>query len=149
MSVQFCCKVLFYWKVLFYCKVNPLQKKLTIFKTSGTSKQKKNYFVEKYKLRSLSRIIKHNEHYNCIRRKNSFCSLLQIKSRSAREHLTIQLLWQLPDYQSHVFSLIYILGEFSFKGVKTWSQSKNSSYCFVFGVNQENQEAGGVQDSLV
>ena len=30
----------------------------------------KNYFVEKY--RSLSRIIKHSERYNCIRRKNSF-----------------------------------------------------------------------------
>ena len=36
---------------------------------SGTSKQKKNYFVEKDK--SLSRIIKHNEH-NFIRKKNSF-----------------------------------------------------------------------------
>ena len=64
MSLLFYCKVLFYYKVLFYCKANPLQKKLAIFKTSGTRKQKKNYFVEKYK--SLSRIIKHNERYNCL-----------------------------------------------------------------------------------
>ena len=40
MSLLFCCKVLFYFKVLFYCKVNPLYKKLTIFKTPGTSKKK-------------------------------------------------------------------------------------------------------------
>ena len=39
---------------------------------------------------------------------------------------------------SHVFSLIYPAGEFSFRGVKTWGQSKISSYCFVFVVNQEN-----------
>ena len=46
MSLLFNCKVLFYGKVLFYCKVNPLQKKLTMFKVCGTSKQIKNYFVE-------------------------------------------------------------------------------------------------------
>ena len=45
---------------------------------------------------------------------------------------------QLSNSQSHDFSLIYPVGEFSFKGVKTWGQSKISSYCFVFGVNQEN-----------
>ena len=45
---------------------------------------------------------------------------------------------QLPDYQSHDISLIYPVGEFSFKRVKTWDQSKISSYCFVFGMNQEN-----------
>ena len=46
---------------------------------------------------------------------------------------------QLPDYWSHVFSLIYPVGEFSsFKEMETWSQSKLSPYCFVFGVNQEN-----------
>ena len=56
---------------------------------------------------------------------------------------------QLPDCQSHDFSLIYPEGEFSFKRVKMWGQSKISSYCFAFGVNQKNQEAGGVQDSLV
>ena len=27
-----------------------------------------------------------------------------------------------------------------------WDQSKISSYCFVFGVNQENYKAVGVQD---
>ena len=63
MSLLFYCEILFYYKVLFYCKANPLQKKLAI-KTSGTRKQKKNYFVEKCK--SLSRIIKHNERYNCL-----------------------------------------------------------------------------------
>ena len=56
---------------------------------------------------------------------------------------------QLPDYQSHDFSLIYPVGEFSFKGVNTSVQSKISSYCFVYGVNQENQEAGEIQDSYV
>ena len=57
---------------------------------------------------------------------------------------------QLPDYQSHVFSLIYPVDKFSsVKEMETWSQSKISPYCFVFGVNQENQEAGGVQNSLV
>ena len=40
MNLLFYCKALFYLKVLFYCKVNTLQKKLTIFKTSGTIKQK-------------------------------------------------------------------------------------------------------------
>ena len=55
---------------------------------------------------------------------------------------------QLPNYQSHDFSLIYPVGEFSFKGAKTQGQSKISS-CFVFSVNQENQEAGRVQDSYV
>ena len=38
---------------------------------------------------------------------------------------------QLPGYQSHHFSLIYPVGKFSFNGVKTWGQSKISSYCFV------------------
>ena len=56
---------------------------------------------------------------------------------------------QLPDYQSHFFGLTYQVDEFSFKAVKTSGQSKTSSYCFVFGVNQENEEAGGVQDCLV
>ena len=40
MNLLFYCKVLFYCKIQFYCKINPLQKKLTIFKTSGTSKLK-------------------------------------------------------------------------------------------------------------
>ena len=57
---------------------------------------------------------------------------------------------QQPNYQSHVFSLIYPVGEFSsFKEMETWSQSEISPYCFVFGVDQENQEAGRVQNSLV
>ena len=55
---------------------------------------------------------------------------------------------QLLNYQSHDFSFIYQVDEFSFKEMKMWGQSKISSYCFVFDVNQENQEAGGVQDSL-
>ena len=45
---------------------------------------------------------------------------------------------QLPDYWSQAFSLIYPVDEFSFKEMKTWGPSKISSYCFVFGVNQEN-----------
>ena len=36
---------------------------------------------------------------------------------------------QLPDFYGQLSS---------FKGVKAWGQSKISSYCFVFGVNQEN-----------
>ena len=30
------------------------------------------------------------------------------------------------------------MGNCPYKGVKTWVQSKILSYCFVFGVNQEN-----------
>ena len=56
---------------------------------------------------------------------------------------------QLPDYKSHDFSLIDPVGEFPFKGVKTWGQSKVSSYSFVFGLNQDSLEAGGVQGSIV
>ena len=42
---------------------------------------------------------------------------------------------QLPDCQSHIFSFIYPVDEFSCKGVKTWSQSNISSYCIAFGAN--------------
>ena len=45
---------------------------------------------------------------------------------------------QLPDYWSHVFSLIYPVDELPFKEMKTWGQSKISFYYFVFDVNQEN-----------
>ena len=37
---------------------------------------------------------------------------------------------QLPNHQSQVFSIIYPVGEFSFKEMRTWSKSKISSYCF-------------------
>ena len=37
---------------------------------------------------------------------------------------------QLPDYYSHVFSLIQPVDEFSFKEMRTWGQSKISS-CFL------------------
>ena len=47
---------------------------------------------------------------------------------------------QLPDYQSHDFSLIYPVGEFSFKGVKTRGQSKVSSYCLCIWC--ESRELG-------
>ena len=52
---------------------------------------------------------------------------------------------QLPDYQSHVFSLIYPVLEFSFQEMKTWGQSKNSSYCFC--VWFESRELGGMGSS--
>ena len=42
---------------------------------------------------------------------------------------------QLPDYWSHVFTLIYPADECSFKKMKTWGQSEISFYCFVFVVN--------------
>ena len=46
---------------------------------------------------------------------------------------------QLPDYWLYVFSFVYPVCEFSsFKEMESWSQSKLSPYCFVFGVNQEN-----------
>ena len=54
-------------------------------------------------------------------------------------------LGQLPDYQSHVFSLTYQVYKFPLKKIKTWSQSKISPYCFVFGVNQEYLEVEGSQ----
>ena len=72
MSLLFYCKVLFYFKVLFYCKVSPLYKKVTIFKTPGTSKQKITEIPWK-----------HNERYNGLEEKIA-CLILQIKSRSAR-----------------------------------------------------------------
>ena len=60
------------------------------------------------------------------------CLLLRLKS---------SLYGQLPDYVSHVLALIYPVGEFLFKEMKRWVQSKISSCCFMFGANQENQEA--------
>ena len=48
---------------------------------------------------------------------------------------------QLPDYQSHVFNLIYPVDEFPFKEMKTWGQPKISSYCFC--VWCESRELGG------
>ena len=36
---------------------------------------------------------------------------------------------QLPDYYSHIFSLIHSADESSFKEMKTWDQSKISSCC--------------------
>ena len=44
------------------------------------------------------------------------------------------------DYQSHVFSLIYLVDEF-LKEMRTWGQSKISSYCFC--VQCESRESGG------
>ena len=86
MSLLFYCKVLFCFKVTFYFKANPflLFLKPTFFKTSGSSKQKKNYFVEKCK--SLNRIIKHNKRYNCL-------FIASAKIPEYKENLTIQLLW--------------------------------------------------------
>ena len=48
---------------------------------------------------------------------------------------------QLPNYQSHVFSRIYPMDEFFLKEMKTWGQSKISSYCFC--VWCESIESGG------
>ena len=56
---------------------------------------------------------------------------------------------QLPEYQSQVFSLIYQVDEFSFKKMKMLGQSNILTYCFLFGANQENQEALKVQDFLL
>ena len=49
----------------------------------------------------------------------------------------------------HDFSLIYPVDEFSLNEIRMWGQSKISSHCFKFCVNQKNQETVGVQDSLV
>ena len=86
MRLLFYCKVPFYCKVIFYCKANPflLFLKLTFFKTSGSSKQQKNYFVEKCK--SLNRIIKHNKSYNCL-------FIASAKIPEHKKNLAIQLLW--------------------------------------------------------
>ena len=132
MRLLFYCKVLLNYKILFYCKVNPLQKKLTIFKMSGTSKQKKNYFLEKYK--SLSR---NTMNVTSVLERKIVLFIASSKIPEPEGSISPSSFYgQLPDYQSHV--LIYSVGEFSFKEVKTWGQSKISSYCFVFGVNQEN-----------
>ena len=48
---------------------------------------------------------------------------------------------QLPNYQSHISSLIYPVDELSFKEMKIWCQSKISTYCFC--VWCELRELGG------
>ena len=48
---------------------------------------------------------------------------------------------QLLDYQSHVCSLIYPVDELFLKEMRTWGQSKISSYCFCFWC--EPRESGG------
>ena len=152
MSLLFCFKVLLYCKVPFYCKINPLQKQRTILKRLVQINKRllkffENYFEKKYK--SLSRIIKHNERYNCIRRKNSFIASAKIPQREGSISTTIQLLWATTRLLVTRFGLIYPVGEFSsFKEMETESQFKISLCCFVFGVNKEHQP-GGVQDSLV
>ena len=41
----------------------------------------------------------------------------------------MQLLWTTVRLLSHVFSLIHSVDESSFKEMRTWDQSKNSSCC--------------------
>ena len=48
---------------------------------------------------------------------------------------------QLPDYQSHIFRLIYSVDELPIKEMKIWSQSKISSYYFC--VWYQSRELGG------
>ena len=43
-----------------------------------------------------------------------------------------------PTTSHMVFSRAYQADEFSFMEMKTWAYSKIPSYCFVFGVKQEN-----------
>ena len=43
--------------------------------------------------------------------------------------LSSSFCWQMADYYSHFFSLINQLDEFSFKEIRTWGQSKISSFC--------------------
>ena len=53
-----------------------------------------------------------------------------------------------PSYYLYVFSIIHPVDEFSFKEMRTWGQPKISSCCLcLLYLNQENQEAGEVQDS--
>ena len=51
--------------------------------------------------------------------------------------------WQLSDYYSHVFSLINPVDEFSFKEIRTWCQSKISSFC-LFGWCKSRKMRGRV-----
>ena len=48
---------------------------------------------------------------------------------------------QLPDYQSHVFSLIYPVDEFFLKEMRAWRQYNILFYCFC--VWCESRESGG------
>ena len=50
---------------------------------------------------------------------------------------------KLPDYQSHVFSLIYPVDEFSLKEMKAGDQSKISSYCFCVWCESRELEGRG------
>ena len=65
-----------------------------------------------------------------------FIALAKIQERKGSISPT-SFYGQLPNYQSHVFSLIYPVGEFFFTDVKTWSQSKISSYWFVWCESRE------------
>ena len=58
---------------------------------------------------------------------------------------------QPPDYQSHVFCLVYQVDVGSMYQVemRTWGQSRISSSCISVWCESRNQDAGGVQDSPV
>ena len=43
---------------------------------------------------------------------------------------------QLPNYKSHLFSLIYPVDEFSLKEMRTWVSTRFHFIVFVFGVNK-------------
>ena len=47
-----------------------------------------------------------------------------------------------------MFSLIQPVDEFSLKELRMWDQRKFHLVIFVFGVNQNNLEAGGVQEPI-
>ena len=56
---------------------------------------------------------------------------------------------QLLDHSSHFLSLIYSVDEFFLKEMRACVSQRFHLIVFVFSVNQKNQEAEGVQYSLV
>ena len=150
MSLLFCCKV------LFYCKVHPLQKKLTIFKTTGTSRQKATKIFNSLKTILCKKTNHKAESLNTVKVKHILEEQIVLFIASAKiperggSILPFSFYGQLPDYQSYVFSLIYSVGEFSFKGVKTWAQSKVFILLFcVWCVSRELGSRGSSRFSCV
>ena len=78
-----------------------------------------------------------------------FSLLVQLKFQGARGAYHHSVLWATARLLVTRFQPYLPSGRVLFKGVNTWVQSKISSYCFVYGVNQENQETGEIQDSYV
>ena len=68
--------------------------------------------------------------------------IASVKIPECKENISPSTFYgQLPNYNSHVFSLIYPVDDFSLKEVRTWGQCKFSFYCSC--VWCESRKSGG------